>query len=70
MVVVTHELASAYLIADRIVLIDRGSIAAMGPVEEVKNSQEPRVRQFLDRIADSTQDGDVDHLRIYLEGIR
>jgi phospholipid/cholesterol/gamma-HCH transport system ATP-binding protein len=70
MVVVTHELASAFLIADRIVLIDHGNIVAMGPVEEVKNSQHPRVRQFLDRIADSTQDDEVDHLRIYTEGIR
>lgn len=70
MVVVTHELASAFLIADRVVLIDRGSIAAMGPVEEVRNSRDPRVRQFLDRIADSTQDDDVDHMRIYTEGIR
>src|SRR5579872_3911175 len=70
MVVVTHELASAFLIADRIVLIDRGNIAAMGPAEEVKNSVQPRVRQFLDRIADSTQDDDVDHMRIYTEGIR
>ena len=70
MVVVTHELASAFLIADRIVLVDHGTIAAMGPVAEVKNSQHPRVRQFLDRIADSTQDDDVDHLRIYTEGIR
>ncbi len=70
MVVVTHELASAFLIADRIVLIDHGSIAAMGPVEEVKSSRNPKVRQFLDRIPDSTQDEDVDHLRIYTEGIR
>jgi phospholipid/cholesterol/gamma-HCH transport system ATP-binding protein len=70
MVVVTHELASAFLIADRIVLIDHGNIAAMGPLEEVRNSKDPRVRQFLDRIADSTQDDDVDHMRIYTEGIR
>src|SRR6266849_9584196 len=70
MVVVTHELASAFLIADRIILLDRGNIAAMGPVEEVRNSEHPRVRQFLDRIADSTQDEDVDHMRIYTEGIR
>src|SRR5437899_1224268 len=70
MVVVTHELASAFLIADRIILLDRGNIEAMGPVEEVRNSQLPRVRQFLDRIADSAQDDDVDHLRIYTEGIR
>src|SRR6266700_382588 len=70
MVLVTHELASAFLIADRITLIDRGAIVAMGPVEEVRNSQHPRVRQFLDRIADSAQDDDVDHLRMFTEGIR
>src|SRR5258707_8360224 len=44
MVVVPHELASAYFIADRIILIDHGNIAAMGPVDEVRNSQHPRVR--------------------------
>ena len=70
MVVVTHELASAFLIADRIILLDLGNIVAMGPVEEVRNSQHPRVRQFLDRIADSAQDDDVDHLRMFTEGIR
>lgn len=69
MVVVTHELASAYLIADRIILLDRGSIAAMGPLDEVRNSSHPRVRQFLDRIAESAQDDDVDHLRMFTEGI-
>ncbi len=41
----------------------------MGPAEEVRNSQRPRVRQFLDRIADSTQDDEVDHLRMFTEGI-
>jgi len=70
MVVVTHELASAFLIADRIILVDRGDIVAMGPVEEVRNSSHPRVRQFLDRIPDSTQDDEVDHLRMFTEGIR
>jgi len=70
MVVVTHELASAFLIADRIILIDRGNIAAIGPVEEVRNSPQPRVRQFLDRIADSTQDDEIDHLKMYTEGIK
>ena len=70
MVVVTHELASAFLIADRIILLDRGRIAVMGPVEEVRNSRDHRVRQFLDRIADSTQDDEVDHLRMFTEGIK
>jgi phospholipid/cholesterol/gamma-HCH transport system ATP-binding protein len=69
MVVVTHELASAFLIADRIILIDRGNIVAIGPAEEVRNSSQPRVRQFLDRVADSTQDDGVDHLRMFTEGI-
>jgi len=70
MVVVTHELASAFLIADRIILLDRGAIIAMGPVAEVRDSPHPRVRQFLDRVADTSQDDDVDHLRMYTEGIR
>jgi phospholipid/cholesterol/gamma-HCH transport system ATP-binding protein len=70
MVVVTHELASAFLIADRMILLDRGNIVAMGPVQEVRDSRHPRVRQFLDRVADTTQDDDVDHLRMYTEGIR
>jgi phospholipid/cholesterol/gamma-HCH transport system ATP-binding protein len=70
MVVVTHELASAFLIADRIIVIDRGQILAMGSAEEVRNSQHPRVRQFLDRSADATQDDEVDHLRMFTDGIR
>ena len=69
MIVVTHELASAFLIADRIILIDRGNILATGPAKEIQQSTHPRVRQFLDRLADSTADEAVDHLRIFTEGI-
>ncbi len=68
-IVVTHELASAFLIADRIILIDRGVILAAGAAKDVQQSTQPRVRQFLDRIADSTADDEVDHLRMYTEGI-
>src|SRR5713226_2089390 len=35
MVVVTHELASAFLIADRMILIDRGDIIAIGTSQEL-----------------------------------
>ncbi len=70
MVVVTHELASAFLIADRIILLDRGNIVAAGSIDEVRKSQHPRVRQFLDRTADTMQDDDVDHLRMFTDGIR
>jgi len=68
-IVVTHELASAFLIADRIILIDRGSILAMGPAKEIQQSAQPRVRQFLDRVADSTADDEVDHLRMFTENL-
>jgi len=68
MVVVTHELASAFLIADRIVVLDRGTIVAAGPAKELRESTHPRVRQFLDRVPDSEDDDDVDHLRLYTEG--
>ena len=70
MVVVTHELASAFLIADRIIVIDRGEIVAMGSTDEVRNSSHPRVRQFLDRSADADQDDEVDHLRMYTDGLK
>lgn len=64
-VVVTHELASAFLIADRMILVDRGNIVAMGTKEEIRASRHPRVRQFLDRIAEPevTDEGD------YLEAL-
>lgn len=51
-VVVTHELASAFLIADRMVLLDRGVVVASGTVHEMQTSTHPRVRQFLDRISE------------------
>ena len=64
-VVVTHELASAFLIADRMVLIDKGKIIAIGTPEEMKSNQLPRVRQFLDRVPDpevSADEGFLDRL--------
>lgn len=48
-VVVTHELESAFDIADRIVILDKGDILITGTVEEVKNSDLPRVQDLLNR---------------------
>ena len=56
-IVVTHELASAFLIADRMVLIDKGNIVAIGTTEEMRASTQPRVRQFLDRVAEPEVSG-------------
>ena len=49
-IVVTHEMASAFRIADRIAMLYQGSFRLVGTKKEIKASRDPRVRQFLDRI--------------------
>jgi len=68
-VVVTHELASAFLIADRIIVLDGGHIVAMATTDELRRSTHPRIQQFLNRVPDSEVSDDVDHLRLYTERI-
>ena len=51
-VLVTHELTSAFLLADRMAMLDRGRILFVGTPGEMRGSAIPRVRQFLDRQAD------------------
>jgi phospholipid/cholesterol/gamma-HCH transport system ATP-binding protein len=51
-IVVTHELPSAFRIADRIAMLYKGKFRAVGTKDEIKASQDQRVRQFLDRIPD------------------
>jgi phospholipid/cholesterol/gamma-HCH transport system ATP-binding protein len=63
-IVVTHELASAFLIADRMLLIDKGNIVALGTPEEMRSSTQPRVRQFLDRVAEPEISGELDYLQM------
>lgn len=48
-VVVTHELDSAFKIADRITILDRGDILMIGTVEEVLNAKNERVQALLNR---------------------
>src|SRR5256712_7821795 len=63
-VVVTHELASAFLIADRIIVLDGGHIAAIGPIEDLKQSTHPRIQQFLDRIPEPEVEQELDYLQM------
>jgi len=48
-VVVTHELDSAFKIADRITVLDRGKIITTGTVDEIKQSGNERIQDLLNR---------------------
>lgn len=63
-IVVTHELASAFLIADRMILLDKGHIVADGTPQELQQSQHPRVRQFMDRVPEPELTGEIDYLQM------
>jgi phospholipid/cholesterol/gamma-HCH transport system ATP-binding protein len=46
-VVVSHDLASIYMMADYIAMLFEGAIVAYGTVEEIRRSPNPIVQQFL-----------------------
>jgi phospholipid/cholesterol/gamma-HCH transport system ATP-binding protein len=55
-VIVSHELASIYTVADRVVMLDkrvRGIVAAGRPEELRDHSEDPRVRRFFNRQPES-----------------
>jgi phospholipid/cholesterol/gamma-HCH transport system ATP-binding protein len=50
-VVVTHDMTSAYKVADKISMMYKGKIIAEGPVQEIKNSTNAVVHQFINGLA-------------------
>lgn len=48
-IVVTHELDSAFKIADRITVLDQGKILMTGTVDEIRNSDSDRIQNMLNR---------------------
>jgi len=46
--VVTHDMLSAYRIADRIGMLSGGKIIEIGTPDQIRNSQNPIVRQFIE----------------------
>ena len=46
-VAVTHDMTSAYKIADRIAMLYKGKIVEIGTPEEIKNTKNPIVKQFI-----------------------
>jgi len=69
-VVVTHEMASAFHIADRMAMLYNGSIIAIGRPDELRKSAQPRLRQFFDRVPDQVLDPSViqTYFERYLKG--
>jgi phospholipid/cholesterol/gamma-HCH transport system ATP-binding protein len=46
-IAITHDMQSAFRIADRIGLLHRGKIVVMAPPDEFRDHPDPRVQQFL-----------------------
>lgn len=47
-IVVTHDMVSAYKVADRIAMLYKGRVIALGTPEEIQNTSDPVVRQFIE----------------------
>jgi len=47
-IVITHDMKSAFTIADRIGMLYQGKIIETGSVEEIKNSPNPILKQFIE----------------------
>jgi phospholipid/cholesterol/gamma-HCH transport system ATP-binding protein len=54
-VVVTHELETAFKVADRLCIIDKGEVLAIGTVDEIKASKNSRIQDMLQRRTEQTR---------------
>ncbi len=46
-IVVTHDMRAAFALSDRIAMVHGGTIIAAGKVDELRNSSDPRVADFI-----------------------
>ncbi len=46
-IVVTHDMTSAYKVGNRIAMLYEGKIIGVGTPDEIKNTQNPIIRQFI-----------------------
>ena len=53
--VVTHELESAFKIADRITVLDQGNILFVGTVDELRNHPSERIQNLLNRRSEEAE---------------
>jgi phospholipid/cholesterol/gamma-HCH transport system ATP-binding protein len=69
LLIVTHEMASAFRIADRVAFMYQGSLIALEDKEPFQKSTDPRIRQFLDRLPPPIGESDVVQLLRQIGGI-
>jgi len=63
-VVVTHELASVFTIADYVVMLDFGEVIFSGDLDALKASDHPRIRMFLERRPEKETYSPEDYFRV------
>jgi phospholipid/cholesterol/gamma-HCH transport system ATP-binding protein len=51
-IVVSHELAETFRMADNVIVLANGGIAVQGTPEEVRRSQDPLVHQFVNALSE------------------
>ena len=51
-IVVTHDMGSAFKVADRLIMLHQGKIVAEGGVEDFQQSKDPLVEQFVKGLPD------------------
>jgi phospholipid/cholesterol/gamma-HCH transport system ATP-binding protein len=51
-IVVSHDIEETFRIADRVIILANGKIAAQGTPHEVKNSSDPMVHQFVNALSE------------------
>ena len=51
-IVVSHDLTETFRVADQVFILSQGRVIAGGPSEQVRTSQDPRVKQFIGGLPD------------------
>jgi phospholipid/cholesterol/gamma-HCH transport system ATP-binding protein len=51
-IIVSHDLEETFRIADKVIILANGGIAAQGTPDEVRNSADPLVHQFVNALSD------------------
>jgi phospholipid/cholesterol/gamma-HCH transport system ATP-binding protein len=60
-IVITHDMRSAYTVGTRIAMLYDGKVRQVGSVDEIRNTTDPIVRQFIDGRPNLESDEGPDH---------